>query len=48
MEKTGWSKATTRKVFAMEDFPAQKFGKCYQVEVSALKDFFKKRHVEDI
>lgn len=45
MEKTGWSKATTRKVFARDDFPAQKFGKSYQVEVSALKEFFKTRHV---
>lgn len=41
---TGWGENAINKVFAYnEDFPATKIGKKYQVELGALKEFFKKR-----
>lgn len=44
VELTGWCEATVRQLFANDkEFPAIKKGKEYQVEYSALKEFFSKR-----
>lgn len=41
---TGWCEATVREMFAHDkEFPAIKKGKTYQVEYSALKNYFLKR-----
>ena len=43
-ELTGWNKQTVNRMFNRPDFPAQCFGKSRLVEVTALRDFFSKRH----
>lgn len=44
VEITGWCKQTVRNTFAYdEDFPAIKKGKEYQVEATALKNYFSER-----
>lgn len=45
---TGWSEAIVRRTFKNDnDFPAIKKGKEYQVEYSALKNYFSKRRTNN-
>ena len=47
MHITGWCKATVRNMFTNDkEFPAIKKGKEYQVEYSALKNFFARRRTD--
>lgn len=44
VQLTGWCEKTVRNMFTNDsEFPAIKKGKEYQVEYTALKDFFAKR-----
>ena len=46
-ELTGWGTNTIDSVFALdENFPAIKIGKKYQVELSALKNYFSTRRTK--
>ena len=48
MQITGWCEATVRNMFTNDpDFPAIKKGKEYQVEYSALKNYFSKRRTRN-